>query len=562
MRIPNGSVNTCFNCHINPNPDLGIGGARTPFGNAVFNIIVRDRIPIGESQPEPFWGPELAMLDSDGDGFTNGQELQDPTGSWSFGQPDPGNPALVSNPGVASSAPPAPTPSPSPTPADDTFLQGFDFTQASTTDGWIGGALPGGFGGTVSQGAAGICLSVPGPGDNIVLWISPPNTIALIDRTVYRARLTISTDQSAEDAIPLFNFIYQNQQPDFFLNYGGERWIWDASGHGGGNGIGRPQGRTGFEFYFGPLTMDAPQWRESNDAGSTAFSTEADAINDISVTFRVLDVGGGADPLLASIDSGTICVSSMQVSTIPLATLRARGATVYNPPLNDGSNAAGVEDPDAPDRTHFAQSFDNAASFPTVATDIRDGEWIVTLAPVNATGDPNGIGFTRATLGPDAVAAGDFTVPARLFPIEWSGDALYMARAPMRSGVGGPSEGVDPIDLIVMNNQTFTSELGGLDFVTSGADRNGAEPGDGGGMLRAGSPRLLATTGGTAPEFLSFFYGQNVTASVVDNAAVWKAQVDLFKRADLGGGAASGLDPIVVEGLIVDRIEGLSLIGG
>jgi hypothetical protein len=29
---------------------------------------------------EVFWGPALALLDSDGDGFTNGQELGDPEG--------------------------------------------------------------------------------------------------------------------------------------------------------------------------------------------------------------------------------------------------------------------------------------------------------------------------------------------------------------------------------------------------------------------------------------------------------------------------------------------------
>ncbi len=38
------------------------------------------------------WGPALAALDSDGDGFTNGEELQDPNGTWEVGSAAPGAP--------------------------------------------------------------------------------------------------------------------------------------------------------------------------------------------------------------------------------------------------------------------------------------------------------------------------------------------------------------------------------------------------------------------------------------------------------------------------------------
>lgn len=87
--IPNGSQFSCSNCHINPNG----GGTRTPFGADVFDIV-------GGSSSVSFWSPTLAALDSDGDGFTNGQELGDPDGD---GTPTPG--ASVSNPGSATSKP-------------------------------------------------------------------------------------------------------------------------------------------------------------------------------------------------------------------------------------------------------------------------------------------------------------------------------------------------------------------------------------------------------------------------------------------------------------------------
>src|SRR5262249_36861055 len=44
------------------------------------------------------WTSGLASTDSDGDGYTNGEELQDPTGGWGFGSANPGNAARVTSP--------------------------------------------------------------------------------------------------------------------------------------------------------------------------------------------------------------------------------------------------------------------------------------------------------------------------------------------------------------------------------------------------------------------------------------------------------------------------------
>lgn len=51
------------------------------------------------------WTVALAEQDSDGDGFTNGQELQDPTGTWLPTDPTPGNPLQTSQPGSSDSSP-------------------------------------------------------------------------------------------------------------------------------------------------------------------------------------------------------------------------------------------------------------------------------------------------------------------------------------------------------------------------------------------------------------------------------------------------------------------------
>lgn len=93
-KIPNGNKFSCANCHISPSG----GGPRNSFGKAV-----ESRVTPGGFQD--FWDSDLASLDSDGDGFSNGVELQDPNGTWRPGQPNPGNSNQVSNPGDPNSKP-------------------------------------------------------------------------------------------------------------------------------------------------------------------------------------------------------------------------------------------------------------------------------------------------------------------------------------------------------------------------------------------------------------------------------------------------------------------------
>jgi hypothetical protein len=95
-QIPNGTLQRCSNCHLS---QAG-GGLRTPFGYDIEHSFL---LPDGTVD----WGPALAALDSDQDGRSNGQELQDPTGSWRRGQPQPGDPGAVTNPGAAETRVPA-----------------------------------------------------------------------------------------------------------------------------------------------------------------------------------------------------------------------------------------------------------------------------------------------------------------------------------------------------------------------------------------------------------------------------------------------------------------------
>jgi hypothetical protein len=121
--IPNGTLNDsntkgdgCGHCHV-----LTGGNGRNAFG-ARWNRIG--------------WGPLLAGEDSDDDGVTNGWELGEPLGTWSNGQPDPGDPALVTSPGQDGSVPPIL--SVSPLQIDHSVIQGDNLVESFTVEN-IGG---------------------------------------------------------------------------------------------------------------------------------------------------------------------------------------------------------------------------------------------------------------------------------------------------------------------------------------------------------------------------------------------------------------------------------------
>ncbi len=99
-QIPNGGENGCANCHVNSSG----GGARNSFGEMIDIGFLTEAGPSGSV----IWGPELAGLDADEDGFTNGEELGDPEGTWISGDDPPGDPEAVTNPADPDSHPPEP----------------------------------------------------------------------------------------------------------------------------------------------------------------------------------------------------------------------------------------------------------------------------------------------------------------------------------------------------------------------------------------------------------------------------------------------------------------------
>lgn len=89
-KVPHGDVNDCLTCHV-PNDSTYAKNTQMKLDFLAANKT---------------WTSNLASKDSDDDGFTNGEELQDLSGTWSIGQQQPGNKNYVANPSQSSSTPP------------------------------------------------------------------------------------------------------------------------------------------------------------------------------------------------------------------------------------------------------------------------------------------------------------------------------------------------------------------------------------------------------------------------------------------------------------------------
>lgn len=92
--LPNGAKFGCLNCHATNN-----GSIRNDFGSEAQGYLSGAG---GVQQQHVDWKP-LCPFDSDGDGWTNGEELGDPDCQWTMGDPDPKG--FIFNPGDPDSYP-------------------------------------------------------------------------------------------------------------------------------------------------------------------------------------------------------------------------------------------------------------------------------------------------------------------------------------------------------------------------------------------------------------------------------------------------------------------------
>src|SRR5579859_2619143 len=96
------TTTVCSTCHQQTSPSVIF----KPFGTDYYNQPI---VTMPDSNTVHAWSTALAALDSSGNGYTNGEKLQDPTGAWQRGDPDPGTASrVVANLDDPTSIPPAP----------------------------------------------------------------------------------------------------------------------------------------------------------------------------------------------------------------------------------------------------------------------------------------------------------------------------------------------------------------------------------------------------------------------------------------------------------------------
>lgn len=108
-----GDVRPCITCHNNPDGGQGCvcpgghGCDVDPTNTALHGAPCFNPFGLAFKNNGKVWNATLALADADGDGFTNGQELQDPLGQWIHltSPPEPGNKAYVTRPGFPDSHP-------------------------------------------------------------------------------------------------------------------------------------------------------------------------------------------------------------------------------------------------------------------------------------------------------------------------------------------------------------------------------------------------------------------------------------------------------------------------
>ena len=93
-----GATRPCITCHSDPN---GGTGCPNPAINSCLNQFGEDFQLIGGNS----WSQTLALMDSDGDGYTNGEELGDPLGLWVSGMMTPSTCDCATNPGSPQDTP-------------------------------------------------------------------------------------------------------------------------------------------------------------------------------------------------------------------------------------------------------------------------------------------------------------------------------------------------------------------------------------------------------------------------------------------------------------------------
>jgi parallel beta-helix repeat protein len=339
----------------------------------------------------------------------------------------------------------------------------------------------------------GICLEVPALGNNMGNWASPAQIISLVADSVWRIRVTVTSDQVVAGKVPLWDVVIDNWTPA--LNgpngYGGDYIFLDNVG--GANAAGSV-GRTNFEVWFTPPAVATAQWNNASTAGAP-FHPDSDPYNDMRMIFRVMDVDDAG--INAQIDEGRICMTDLTIDRYNLSAMTA-GTLVY----------------DAREITNAATGGNFSVFDDIGGTVVEFMSGAAKVSPVNPS-----VGWTNSTIrfepGDQSADVSIGQGVADNWPIPWEADTLYQVIALWRAE--SASDEPYPPDMLRLGMDSPQNELAGMCFVTPA-------------LGLAGMPKY---NGGTPQQYMAFFYSHSASRTTTPNCVALRPRLDILNAANL-----------------------------
>jgi len=368
-------------------------------------------------------------------------------------------------------------------------------------------------GSTTYSSTGGICIEVAATGTNVGAWVSAGGFIPLVADSIWRVRLTVSSNQTTVGDVPLWDVVIDNFTaavggPN---GYGGDYLFLDNVGGADAAGT---IGRTDFQVWFAPPAFQTAQW-----AG--ALAPGADAVNDMRVIYRVLDVD--ASGINSAADFGTICVTRLNVDRFDLDGMTV-GDMVY--PSNIALN-------------HITPSTWTAADLLASTAVQFNVDNTVTIRPINPV-----IGWLDSVIdiNPGDNFANPFTGEgvADNWPIPWESDTLYMVTSNW-SAPDATSE-AHPPDVIRIGMDSPQTEVTGLALTTPGLWDFATN-------AHFGMP----TT--TPQPFIAFFYSHTLSRTTTPNCIALRPRMDILNASQLVlGGVFQNTGAVKVHDCKVEKV--------
>jgi hypothetical protein len=390
---------------------------------------------------------------------------------------------------------------------------------------------------TGTVGTSGMCVETQLVGDAGGIWRSDEGYVPLVDNALYRIRVRANHSQAnGSNTQALWDILLANFN-GAVVTFGDQQWSFENTGSANGIGAG---GRTDIIVYSAPNSHALPAWRGTLPGGGSnpdnalsAFDPSNASFRDMQIQIRMLDIGAG---LQADQRSGTLCIEEITVGRVDVSDIQVI-ASFY------GSDAGDL------DATAY-----NAIDLFGTSVFNGDGTITVDMGPAPGPAVPPATNdIDRFILQPNV--GGSSTTNADQYPIPYvDSDVLYRMRIGMTNGVSGSASAgtIDPLDIISMNWNAITTEVGKIGFTTRGAP--------GGALDRAASPRSLAD-GGVVSEYVSYLYSQAATlvdTGLLPDADRLRGFLDVFNFDAIGASGAigpSGDDPFTIEYFVLEQVE-------